>query len=134
MTRYMLDTNIVGHLLKAHPAVTAHVLAVPMATLCISSITEGALRFGLAKRPEATRLHRALWAFWQRVDVLPWDRPAAARYGVLRATMERAGKTLGSLDLLIAAHALSVDAVLATNDRAFLLVPELTVENWTTRP
>ena len=67
MTRTMLDTTIVGHLLKEHPAVMRHVLAVPMATLCISVITEGALRFGLAKNPAATRLHRAVGAFLNRV-------------------------------------------------------------------
>ena len=67
MTRTMLDTTIVGHLLKEHPAVMRHVLAVPMATLCISVITEGALRFGLAKHPAATRLHRAVGAFLNRV-------------------------------------------------------------------
>ena len=131
MTRTMLDTNIVGHLLKEHPAVMRHVLAVPMATLCISVITEGALRFGLAKNPAATRLHRAVGAFLKRVDVLPWDSGTAARYGTVRADMERRGKTLGALDLLIAAHALSADAMLVTNDRAFGMVPGLEVEDWT---
>ena len=53
MTRYLLDTNMVSYLVKAHPAVSARVVAVPMASLCISSITEGGLLFGLAKRPEA---------------------------------------------------------------------------------
>lgn len=56
----MLDTNTVSHLIKEHPAVVRHVVAVPMASLCVSAITEGELLFGLAKRPNAKRLHRAL--------------------------------------------------------------------------
>ena len=110
MTRAMLDTNMVGKLLKEHPAVLRHVLAVPMATL----------------------LHRAVEEFLKRVDVLPQDSGTAARYGTLRAEMERQGKSLGALDLPIAAHALTVDAVLVTNDAAFAMVPGLTIEdcNW----
>lgn len=131
MTRYMLDTNMVGHLLKEHPVIIAHVLAIPMASLCVSVITEAALLFGLAKRPGATRLHSAVGEFLKRVDVVPWDSLTAARYGTLRAAMEREGKTLGSLDLPIAAHALRVDAVLVTNDRTFGMVPGLKVEDWT---
>ena len=53
MRRYMLDTNTVSHLLRAHPSVARRVVAVPMASLCISAITEGELLFGLAKRPSA---------------------------------------------------------------------------------
>ena len=129
MTRYMLDTNMVGHLLKENPAVVRQVIAVPMADLCVSVITEGEIRFGLAKRPDATRLHRAVGEFLKRVDVLPWDRLVAAGYGPLRADMERAGRTLAPLDRLIAAHAVSARAVLVTNDRAFGLVPGLGVED-----
>lgn len=60
MKRYMLDTNTVSHLLRKHPAVTQRVIAAPMACLCLSAITEGQLRFGLARWPEAKRLHLAV--------------------------------------------------------------------------
>ena len=69
--------------------------------------------------------------FLRRVDVLPWDSAVAERYGNVRADMERQGKTLAPLDSLIAAHALSVGAVLVTNDRAFAQVAGLHVEDWT---
>jgi tRNA(fMet)-specific endonuclease VapC len=131
MTRTMLDTNIVSHLLKLHPAVVRHVTAASMASLCISAITAGELVFGLAKRPDAVRLHRAVEEFLRRVDVLPWDREVATRYGGVRAALERGGKVLGALDLLIAAHALNAGAVLVTNDRTFRHVPGLEVEDWT---
>jgi tRNA(fMet)-specific endonuclease VapC len=131
MKRYLLDTNTVSHLLKEHPGVARRLVATPIAALCISAITEGELRFGLAKRPEAKRLHLAVKEFLRRVDVLPWDSGIAERYGPMRAEMERQGKVLGSLDGLIAAHALAVGAVVVSSDKAFAQVPDLLVEDWT---
>lgn len=131
MKRYMLDTNTVSHLIKAHPTVAQHMVAVPMASLCISAITEGELLFGLAKRPNATRLHVAVRQLLRRVDVLPWDSVIAEHYGTVRADMAGQGKTLAPLDLLIATHALGVSAVLVTNDRAFGQVAHLHLEDWT---
>ena len=131
MKRYMLDTNTVSHLLKEHPAVVRRVVTTPMAALCVSAITEGELLFGLAKRPEATRLHLAVEQFLRRVDVLPWDSTVAKRYGMVQADMARRGKSLAPLDLLIAAHALGIDSVLVTNDRAFGQVADLHIEDWT---
>ncbi len=131
MKRYMLDTNTVSHLMKEHPAVTRRVVGVPMASLCISAITEGELFFGLAKRPDAKRLHIAMGELLRRVDVLPWDRIIAERYGTVRADMERRGKILAPLDLLIAAHALDADTTLVTNDKAFGQIHGLYVEDWT---
>lgn len=130
MTQYLLDTNTVSHLVRQHPVVTLRVVAVPMASLCISAITEGELLYGLAKRPDATRLQAVVHQFLLRVDVLPWDRAAARHYGTLRALMESKGKTLAPLDMQIAAHALSVGAVLVTNDRAFKQVAGLPQEDW----
>lgn len=131
MKRYLLDTNTVSHLLKRHPAGPRRVVAVPMAALCISAITEGELLFGLAKRPDASRVHAAVRELLLRLDVLPWDRAAAARYSPLRATLAGLGKPLAPMDLLIAAHALSADAVVVTNDQAFRQVPGLAMEDWT---
>ena len=131
MKRYMLDTNMVSHLLKAHPSVVSRVVATPMSALCISAITEGEISFSLAKRREAKRLQRAVQEFLRRVDVLPWDSAVAGYYGTLRAGIERHGIILAPLDLLIAAHASTVGAVLVTNDQAFCQVSDLQVEDWT---
>jgi tRNA(fMet)-specific endonuclease VapC len=131
MKRYMLDTNTASHLFRNHPIVARRVVAAPMASLCISAITEGELLFGLAKRPDAKRLHLAVREFLRRVDVLPWESATAECYGMVRADMARHGKVLAPLDLLIAAHALSVGAVLVTNDRAFGQMADLHVEDWT---
>jgi len=131
VTRYMLDTNMVSQLIRAQARVLAKVQAVPMAALCLSTVTEGELLFGLAKRPTATRLHAIVREVLQRIDVLPWDRGAADCYGTLRADLERLGLSLAPLDLLIAAHAQSSGAVLVTNDRALAKIPGLVAEDWT---
>jgi tRNA(fMet)-specific endonuclease VapC len=130
MTRYMLDTNTVSFLLREHPAVSKRVTQEPMESLCISAVTEGELQFGLAKRPEATRLQSAVREFLLRVEVLPWDRVAAASYGNTRADLERQGKVIAPLDLLIASHAQSLKLVLVTNDESFAQMEGLEREDW----
>jgi tRNA(fMet)-specific endonuclease VapC len=127
----MLDTNTISLLVRQHPHVARHVVVVPMASLCMSAITAGELLFGLARRPDAVRLHAAVTELMRRVEVMPWDLSATERYGILRADLDRTGRPLGSLDLLIAAHALAAGAVLVTNDSAFSDVPQLHVEDWT---
>lgn len=129
--RYLLDTNIASYIVRGPgPALAARLVAVPMAQLCVSSVTQGELLYGLARRPGAIALQTVVREFLWRVDVLAWDSAAATRYGVLRATLEAGGTPLGNLDTLIAAHALSLGAILVTNDQAFTRVPDLVVENW----
>lgn len=131
MKRYMLDTNIVSHLVKGHSKVDQRILNEPMVALCLSVITEAELRYGLAKRPQAKRLHSVVGELLRRVDVLPWDSACAQRYGVVRADNESRGKKLADLDLLIATHALESGTVLVTNDKAFQYVDGLPTEDWT---
>lgn len=131
MNRYMLDTNMVSSLVRKTPVAAQRVRAVPIAALCISAITEGELLFGLAKRPEALRLHAAVKELLRCVDVMPWDEKAAETYAQARADLERQGRTLAPLDLLIASHAASLGAVLVTNDQAFRQMGSLQVEDWT---
>src|ERR1017187_9722017 len=88
MKRYLLDTNTISHLIRQNPAVVRRVLSAAMPSLCISAITQGELLFGLAKRPDARRLHLAVWELLRRLDVLPWDSAVAQRYGAVRAEME----------------------------------------------
>jgi len=131
MTRlYLLDTNTVSYLIKRHPQVTQHLLAVPMHSICISAITAGELAFGLAKRPEVVALKAAVNEFLRRVEVLPWDATVAQTYGALRAQMQSKGTPLAALDMQITAHAVHVNATLVTSDHAFLHIDQLLVENW----
>jgi tRNA(fMet)-specific endonuclease VapC len=131
MKRYMLDTNTVSQLLKKYPEVARRVVAVPITSLCLSTITQGELLFGLAMRPEAKTLHNAVHEFLRRVDILAWDAGAAQAYGTARAAMQRESRVIAPMDLSIGAHALSIDAVLVTNDHAFRQLPGLSVEDWT---
>jgi len=128
---YMLDTNIVSQLVRAHSRVLQRVRQVPMYRLRISAITGGELMFGLARRPDATALRTVVEEFLRRVDVLPWDDSVMSHYGRLRALLQKNGTTLGPLDMLIAAHALQSRCVLVTNDAAFSRVDGLTLEDWT---
>ena len=127
LTRYMLDTNMVSHFIKGVNNVRNKVVSVPMSELGISAITKGELLFGLAKKPDAKQLSLVVHEFLIRVDVLPWDSSVAACYGKLRADMQKKSQSLANLDLLIAAHALSLGVVLITNDRAFSQVEGLKI-------
>src|SRR5487761_2536195 len=102
MIRYMLDTNAVTQLLKNHPMVVQRARTVPISSLCISAITKGELLYGLAKRPQAHRLRNAVNELLNCLDVLPWENAVAEHYGNCRAALERQGKSLAPLDLLIA--------------------------------
>jgi tRNA(fMet)-specific endonuclease VapC len=127
---YLLDTNTVIYLIKRHPQVTKHLLAVPMHSIRISAITAGELAFGLAKRPEAVALKTAVNEFLRRVEVLPWDDAVAQTYGTLRAQLQSQGTTLAALDMQIAAHALHVKAIMVSSDNAFKNITNLKLQNW----
>ena len=128
--QYMLDTNTISDLMKARPEVVERVKATPMAAMCMSVITEAELFYGLAKRPDAKRLHLAAQELMRRIDVLPWNSATAHRYAGVRVDLERQGKTLAPLDLLIAAHALEAGLTLVSRDKVFGQVDGLVVQDW----
>ena len=132
---YMLDTNTVSYITKGHSkAARARMLNLEEdEVVCLSVITEAEIRYGLAKRPEAVALRERMEWFLAAVKVLPWGRDEARAYGVLRANLESSGKTLENMDMLIAAHAIAIGAVLVTNDKAFAQVEDLHASvNWAT--
>lgn len=131
VTRYMLDTNTASWLLKAQTNVVARVKATAPEQLCLSAVTEGELLYGVARRPGARKLRAIVDELLLAIEVLSWTSATARRYGAVRAELERRGKPLGALDLMIAAHAIETDAILATSDRAFGAVPALRIEDWT---
>jgi tRNA(fMet)-specific endonuclease VapC len=130
--RYLLDTNTASYVIKGNfPRVRERLLKVPMAEVGISAVTEAELRFGVARKPEAVKLKTAVGEFLLRVDVLPWDSEAAEQYAEVRADLERTGKPMGNLDIMIAAHALAAQVVLVTHDHVFRRIKRLKIEDWT---
>src|SRR5271166_5388134 len=77
MSRFMLDTNMVGFLVRGRPAVVDRAVAVSQGTLCISAITRGEVAFGVSRRGPSIALKTAITELWDRVDVLPWDAAVA---------------------------------------------------------
>lgn len=127
----MLDTNIVSDLVRnPQGAVFGRISQVGGDALCISIITAAELRYGCAKRGSAKLLDQ-VEAIMEGLEILPLDLPADTEYGGIRAELEAAGRPIGPNDLLIAAHASSVGAVLVTaNIGEFSRVRGLSVENW----
>jgi len=133
-TRYLLDTNIVSDLLKNPAGKVAQKITslspVERNSLATSIIVTAELRYGVAKSGSLTLAAR-VDQLLDAVDVLPLEPKADQHYGLIRSQLEKTGTVIGANDLLIAAHALSIDAVLVTdNVREFKRVKGLIVENW----
>jgi tRNA(fMet)-specific endonuclease VapC len=89
------------------------------------------LEFGVQKSQFPQRNQQALTQFLLPLEIVNFDRAAAVVYGNLRATLEKRGTPIGSLDTLIAAHALSLQVTLITNNiREFNRVSNLKLDNW----
>ena len=130
-TRYLLDTSAASYAItKKSPVFDRHLVRVPMADLGVSAVTEGELRYGLARRPSAP-LQVAIETFLLGLTIFPWDSRAAQSYGDLHAALEWQGQLLGSLDLMIAARALSLRLILVSGDAAFNRIKHLKVDDWT---
>jgi len=129
--RYLLDTDIASYIINDRfPKLREKLREVPMSDVGVSVITEAELRFGLARKPEVSHLAFIVEDFLLRVEILPWDSNAAKAYANLRADLEREGKLLGSMDMMIAAHALAAGRVLVTHDQGFRRVKKLRIEDW----
>jgi tRNA(fMet)-specific endonuclease VapC len=127
----LLDTNICIYLINAKPpAVLARFQQYRLGDIGLCSVVAAELAFGVAKSGSA-RNRQALEMFLAPLTILPFDADAVWAYGDLRADLERRGTPIGSLDTLIAAHALSQQALLVTNNmREFAKVRGLQLENW----
>ena len=122
----MLDTNAASTLIRGRAGPALQTLMTEQGA-CISVITEAEVRFGVKRRPDATRLAKAAETFLQDTPVLPWTSATAHVYAELRTRMETKGIGLSAMDLLIATHALAEDCTLISADRAFARVPGLRV-------
>jgi tRNA(fMet)-specific endonuclease VapC len=129
--RLTLDTNICSYILRRHPvAMVERFVGLERGQLWLSAIVAAELRFGATKLASA-RFSASVEAWLAGFDVRPWPVEATHRYADIRAALERSGKIIGGMDLLIAAHAIAEDSVLVTNNaREFLRVPGLAVQEW----
>ena len=129
--KYLLDTDTFIYLINERPTkVLTQFKRHALEDIGISSITASELAYGVAKSASAKN-SAALQAFLLPLNVVEYDTAAAMAYGDIRASLEKQGKTIGLLDMLIAASALSRKLVLVTNnEKEFRRVAKLTVENW----
>ena len=126
----MLDTDISRYIIKKRPESLLKNLEKYSQRICVSVITAAELVFGAdrANRPALTSLVRG---FLERLSVLDWTSAAVDHYARARTALERSGTPIGSMDLLIAAHALSQNCAIVTNNiKHFTRVPGLKVEVW----
>ena len=129
--RRTLDTNICSYILRRHPAsMIERFAALQPGQLWLSAVVAAELRFGAVKLA-SPRFSSAVEAWLAGFDVRPWPLEATHHYAQLRAALEQAGKPVGAMDMLIAAHAMAEDSVVITNNaREFHRVPGLAVEEW----
>jgi tRNA(fMet)-specific endonuclease VapC len=131
--KLLLDTNICIYIIKQRPAaVLKRFLEFQVGDIGISSITLSELRYGVAKSTHREKNAKALDEFITPLEVVPFDEQAAYAYGSIRASLEKAGTPIGSMDMLIAAHAVSLGIPLVTNNaREFARISDLTILDWT---
>jgi len=128
----LLDTNMCIYLIKNRPPeVLRRFEEYAVGDIGVSSVTAAELHFGAQKSQRPAQNEQALEQFLLPLAVVGFDLSASIAYGRVRAALEKQGTPIGPLDTLIAAHALSLDLTLVTNNvREFARVPDLSVENW----
>ena len=133
MIQFMLDTNICIYIIKRKPEnVINRLQKIPIADIGISTMTLSELEYGVMKSTKPERNRVALAEFLAPIAIMAYDDYAAQHYGSIRAYLEKHGTPIGSLDMLIAAHARSLQSTLVTNNESeFSRIPKLKIENWT---
>ena len=130
--KFMLDTNICIYAMKNKPEIVQQKINQNIQQgLCISSITLAELEHGVQKSINKATNAANLKNFVQIISILPFDKESAVEYGKICAYLQKNGTPIGPFDTLIAAHALSKNLTLITNNvREFERVPDLKFENW----
>ena len=131
--RYLLDTNVISHLMQGRDAkLLARLTKLPVGQVAISSVTLAEIEYGIQRRGQPMALRNALTQVLLHMDVLPWDAAAATSYGELCSGLEAQGINLSDFDMMIAAHAVALKAILVSRDKAFANIPKqrLKLEVW----
>ena len=131
--KYLLDTNICIYIINEKPkSVLENFQTYPVHEFGISSITHAELQYGVQKSRHRAKNQNALDQFLTPLTILPFHgADVVLQYGRIRAKLESTGKKIGPLDMLIAAHALSLGlTIISNNIRQFSRVPGLKCEDW----
>ena len=134
MPRYLLDTHICIYLIKHQPVEVAERFAqCYRGDVVMSAVTSAELQFGVVVAADPTREAGNLATLVEDIQVVPFHVAAAVTYGLIHGATRESRKD--HLDKLIAAHAVSLDVILVTNNEAdFARHPELRAENWVANP
>ena len=131
MPRLMLDSDICIDVMRERAAIRARLERTDREDVAVSSIVAAELWAGVSKSPHPERSRNAVLALLRYITVLDWPGEAATAYGEIRARLEAAGRSIGAMDLLIAAHALHERAILVTRNLSeFRRVSGLKIETW----
>ena len=127
---YMLDTNAISAIMNGNVAFMQRLRAKSFEHICMSSIAWAEIKYGICKKG-SVKLQKSADSLVKKICIVPFNQQTADIYAQLRANMEKQGKSLSPMDMLIAASAVANGCVLVTNDQAFLQVEPLQVEDWT---
>ncbi len=132
MSQYLLDTNICIYIINKRPeSVYKKFKKVNLENICISSITDFELRYGVEKSQKLEKNFQILEEFLGYLNILPFDTSDSIIAAAIRNRLEKKGKMIGPYDILIASQAISRDLVLVTNnEKEFKRIKELKIENW----
>ena len=132
MIKYLIDTNICIYIMNKRPLeIILKFKQFDVGEIGVSTITVSELQYGVSKSKNHRLNKQRVEEFLSPLDILPYDELAASIYGDIRLELEKYGEPIGPLDLLIAAHGLSRNLVLITNnEKEFKRVKNLKVENW----
>jgi tRNA(fMet)-specific endonuclease VapC len=132
MARFMLDTDISSYIMnRSSDAPIRKLESLAVGDACISAITRSELEYGVEVSPRREKDRRSLDIFMQHIEVLDYPSEAAIHYAQIRTFLKARGTMIGANDMLVAAHARSLDLTLVTNNtREFRRVADLKLENW----
>ena len=130
--KFLIDTNICIYIMNYHPPeVLQKFKSIGVGKVGISSITVSELHYGACKSSYIKKNIKRLNEFLSPFEILSYDENASRYYGKIRSQLEKQGNIIGPLDMLIAAHALSNNLILITNNvKEFIRIKSLQVENW----
>jgi tRNA(fMet)-specific endonuclease VapC len=130
--QYLLDTNICIYLIKQKPPkILARFQTLALSDIGVSSITVVELEYGVCKSQQQEKNRNALMQFLIPLEIVEFAQSAATVYGSIRSDLENRGLVIGAMDMLIAAHALSLGVTLVSNNvREFSRIANLSLENW----